>query len=101
MIWFFVVSGCLKLLAPEELERLVFPQQRVSNIPIKKVVYITETDKTYGEGNFTKSQHGLDGTRFNLFTGYQTLDQRDQSFKVMSCISQLSLLWRRVLDGSR
>ncbi|XP_027092826.1 uncharacterized protein LOC113749988 [Coffea eugenioides] len=81
-----VVGGvrerCLKLLAPEELERLVFPQQRVSNIPIKKVVYITETDKTYGEGNFTKSQHGLDGTRFNLFTGYQTLDQRDQSFKV-------------------
>lgn len=31
------------------------------------------------EGNFTSDQP-LEATRFNLFTGYQTLQQRDLSF---------------------
>ncbi|KAL3514583.1 hypothetical protein ACH5RR_027300 [Cinchona calisaya] len=77
-----VRERCLKLLPPEELERLVLPEQRASNNPIKRVEYITDTDTRNGEGNFTVSHHHLNGTRFNMFTGYQTLEQRDQSFKV-------------------
>ncbi|KAL3505245.1 hypothetical protein ACH5RR_035086 [Cinchona calisaya] len=76
-----VREPCLKLLPPEQLERLVFPKERVSSGPIKKVVF-RETDTPYEEGNSTMSQQHLDGTRFNSFTGYQTLEQRDQSFKV-------------------
>lgn len=87
MIYFCVVSACLELLPPEELERMVFPEERASNKPIKKVVYITETDTPYGEENSTMSRHHFEGTRFNLFTGYQTLEQRDRSFEVMICFS--------------
>ncbi|CAI9116642.1 OLC1v1017839C1 [Oldenlandia corymbosa var. corymbosa] len=76
-----VREPCLKLLPPEELEHLVPPKQRVPHDPIKEVVYITDTDSRYLEGNLT-SEKALEATRFNLFTGYQTLKQRDLSFEV-------------------
>lgn len=78
--------GCLKLLPPEELEQLDIPMDKESGIPIKKVVYMTETEKPVEEGNFNLSRQHFVGTRFNLFTGNQTLEQRERSFKVISCI---------------
>ncbi|KAF2309951.1 hypothetical protein GH714_005759 [Hevea brasiliensis] len=72
---------CLKLLPPEELQHLEIPMHDESNL-VKNVVYISEKDAQHEEGNSTISKLSTDFTRFNLFTGYQTLDQRESSFKV-------------------
>ncbi|KVI06596.1 uncharacterized protein LOC112510175 [Cynara cardunculus var. scolymus] len=69
---------CLKLLPPEELQQLDFPLNKDSFVPIKKVIYLSESDTPYD----TNSQQEMGTTRFNLFTGYQTLNQREKSFKV-------------------
>lgn len=69
---------CLKLLPPEELQHLDFPQNKDSSVPVTKVLYISESDTP----NDKKSQQEMGITRFNQFTGYQTLNQREQSFKV-------------------
>ncbi|CAH1422209.1 unnamed protein product [Lactuca virosa] len=72
---------CLKLLPPEELEHLDFPHDKDSFVPIKKVVYISENDIETPFDKNSQQEMGII-TRFNQFTGYQTLNQRDQSFKV-------------------
>ncbi|KAF3446259.1 hypothetical protein FNV43_RR11438 [Rhamnella rubrinervis] len=81
-----VVGGvrerCLKLLPPEELEHLDIPQRKESTSPVNKVVYISENDSPFLRGTTTQSGQHTEATRFNLFTGNQTLDQRDTSFKV-------------------
>uniref|UniRef100_A0A5B7AQM4 TOD1/MUCI70 glycosyltransferase-like domain-containing protein n=1 Tax=Davidia involucrata TaxID=16924 RepID=A0A5B7AQM4_DAVIN len=81
-----VVGGikerCLKLLPPEELQHLDVPMDKESTNLIKKVVYISESDTPYVEGKFTISRQHTEATRFNLFTGNQTLEQREKSFKV-------------------
>lgn len=77
-----VVGGvrqrCLKLLPPEELEHLDIPMEKEVANAINKVVYISESNTPYRE---LSHQH-TEATRFNLFTGNQTLEQREQSFKV-------------------
>ncbi|XP_065847525.1 probable hexosyltransferase MUCI70 [Euphorbia lathyris] len=73
---------CLKLLPPEELQTLDIPIHDKFRSPVKNVVYISEGDIQHGGGNGTLSQLRTEGTRFNLFTGAQTLDQRAKSFKV-------------------
>ncbi|KAL6527414.1 hypothetical protein OROGR_016504 [Orobanche gracilis] len=81
-----VVAGvrerCLKLLPPEELELLEIPDGEDSKIPLKDLVYAMETDRASEEGKFNLSTVYLEGERFNLFTGNQTLEDREQSFKV-------------------
>lgn len=77
------VSGCLKLLPPEELQHLDFPRNKDSSAPIKKVKYMSDSDTP----DDTNSRPELGTTRFNLFTGYQTLKQREQSFKVQSLLT--------------
>ncbi|KAL8029939.1 hypothetical protein ABFX02_14G255200 [Erythranthe guttata] len=81
-----VVGGvrerCLKLLPREELQILKIPNDKDSNSPIKELVYARETDRVGEERNFNLSTMYLEGTRFNLFTGNQTLEQREHSFKV-------------------
>lgn len=73
-----VRERCLKLLSPEELLHLDIPKEKESSCPIKKVVYLSESDTNH----VTLSQQDMEVTRFNLFTGNQTLEQREQSFKV-------------------
>lgn len=82
----YIISGCLKLLPPEELQLLDFPLNKDSSVPIKKVIYLSESDVPYD----TNSRNEMGTTRFNLFTGYQTLDQREQSFKVIASSFYLS-----------
>ncbi|KAL4584381.1 hypothetical protein LXL04_008981 [Taraxacum kok-saghyz] len=67
---------CLKLLPPEELQHLDFPLNKDPSDPIKKLIYISES------ATKPQVQQEMGATRFNQFTGYQTLNQRDQSFKV-------------------
>ncbi|KAH6756552.1 DNA-directed RNA polymerase subunit beta [Perilla frutescens var. hirtella] len=81
-----VVGGvrerCLKLLPPEELELLEIPNLMDSGSPLKELVYATETGGASKDGTFNLSAVYLEGARFNLFTGNQTLEQREQEFKV-------------------
>lgn len=77
-----VRERCLKLLPPEELQHLDIPQDKETTSPIKRLIYLSENDTPYVEGNITVSQQHTEATRFNLFTGNQTLEQRDKSYKV-------------------
>lgn len=76
-----VKERCFKILPPDELENLDLPMNEESSSPIKKVVYLSGNDLSYVGGNSTLSQQPREGTRFNLFTGIQTFDQREESFK--------------------
>lgn len=78
------MSGCLKLLPPEELELLEIPDLGESRTPLKELVYATDTNGASIEGKFNLSMVYLEGSRFNLFSGNQTIEQRDQEFKVIS-----------------
>ncbi|KAK9164059.1 hypothetical protein Syun_004961 [Stephania yunnanensis] len=79
-----VVNGsrqpCLKLLPPEALENLDIPIAANTKSPVKRVVYRSEVGKSYAGDNAALFQSNT--MRFNLFTGYQTLQERKQSFKV-------------------
>ncbi|KAH7524040.1 hypothetical protein FEM48_Zijuj06G0076100 [Ziziphus jujuba var. spinosa] len=81
-----VVGGarqrCLKLLSPEELEHLDIPSGNESPSPVSRVLYMSENDSPFISGTAILSGQHTEATKFNLFTGNQTLDQRDNSFKV-------------------
>ncbi|KAI3761182.1 hypothetical protein L1987_51593 [Smallanthus sonchifolius] len=70
--------GCLKLLPLEELQHLDLQLNKDSFAPIKKVIYLSDNDTPYDTNS--RQESGI--TRFNLFTGFQTLNQREESFKV-------------------
>lgn len=72
--------GCLKLLPPEELEHLDILEHKDSGSPVKRVVYLTDTDVSMGGKIAVRGN----GTRFNLFTGNQTFAERENSFQVMT-----------------
>ncbi|XP_027938765.1 uncharacterized protein LOC114193243 [Vigna unguiculata] len=82
-----VVAGirerCLKLLPPEKLEQLdITVEQESSRSPVGEVLYMSESDRSFVGANVTLSQLRTEDTRFNLFTGNQTFEQRDRSFEV-------------------
>ncbi|KAK9748352.1 hypothetical protein RND81_02G051800 [Saponaria officinalis] len=77
-----VKERCLKLLPPEELDHLQLPVMNGPKGPIKDVVYISEDNNPYSGENSTMSEQEKGTGRFNLFTGYQTLQQRERSFKI-------------------
>lgn len=78
---------------PEELERLEIPSVQSSSFPIDRIEYVSETDGANIHGNADLIQHHTNATRFNLFTGYQTILEREQSYKVISryCSSIIGL----------
>jgi len=84
MTFELILSGCLKLLPPEKLEQLEIPVEEESSLPIGKVLYMSATDASLIGGNATLSQLRAEDTRFNLFTGNQTFEERDRSFEVIS-----------------
>lgn len=74
----------MKLLPPENLEQLDIPvEQESSRIPVGEVLYMSESDRSFVGANVTLSQLRTEDTRFNLFTGNQTFEERDRSFEVM------------------
>ncbi|XP_043713697.1 probable hexosyltransferase MUCI70 [Telopea speciosissima] len=81
-----VINGvrqrCLKLLPSEQLQHLDIPSGEEPTLPVKRLVYKSDIDSSYVGGNATVLQKHTEATRFNLFTGYQTLHEREQSFKV-------------------
>ncbi|KAL1330349.1 uncharacterized protein LOC110268851 isoform X1 [Arachis ipaensis] len=68
---------CLKLLPVEELEHLDIHVTEDSNGPVNQVLYASE-----GESSFVGRNATFSLARFNLFTGNQTLEQRDTSFEI-------------------
>jgi hypothetical protein len=76
---FFVLAltACLKFLNPRELQNLELPETPAVNRLIKEVVY--RSSQTYIKDDI--SSH-TENSRFNSFTGYQTLPEREESFKV-------------------
>ncbi|XP_059450793.1 probable hexosyltransferase MUCI70 [Corylus avellana] len=77
-----VRERCLKILPPEELEHLEIPSVETPNFPVNRVVYISETDGADIHNNTSLLQQHTNATRFNLFTGYQTIQEREGSYKV-------------------
>ncbi|XP_073005423.1 probable hexosyltransferase MUCI70 [Typha latifolia] len=71
-----VRKPCLKILSPEKVVTLEFPATGGSNYSVKRVLYRSD------EGNATQLLQPVEAARFNLFTGYQTLHEREESFKV-------------------
>ncbi|XP_061989345.1 probable hexosyltransferase MUCI70 [Rosa rugosa] len=83
-----VTQRCLPILPPEQLEHLEIPVLQDSTSPVKKLIYTTENDAPLlGRRYNTLSQEHTDATRFNLFTGNQTLDQRGEMFKVNETVT--------------
>ncbi|XP_010525625.1 PREDICTED: uncharacterized protein LOC104803394 [Tarenaya hassleriana] len=81
-----VVDGvrepCLKLLPPDDLELLDFPERKDSGSPVREVVYLSDTGTSSMEEKMALRWQGTNGTRFNLFTGNQTFAEREKSFQV-------------------
>ncbi|XWS40357.1 hypothetical protein CRYUN_Cryun18bG0134100 [Craigia yunnanensis] len=75
-------KSCLKLLAQEEPDNLEIPSMVTPSFPVKRVMYISEGDGSYIGGNITLPPQPSESTRFNMFTGYQTIHQREQNYKV-------------------
>ncbi|KAL9244177.1 hypothetical protein vseg_017980 [Gypsophila vaccaria] len=78
-----VKERCLKLLPPDALDRLEIPVMNSPNGPVKDVVYISEDRNPYSRENSTLSVQEKGPGRFNSFTGYQTLQQRERSFEII------------------
>ncbi|XP_016163171.1 uncharacterized protein LOC107605720 [Arachis ipaensis] len=86
-----VVGGvrerCLKILPPEKLETLDFPEEKESGGPIDEVLYMfSESDASFVGGNTTLSQLRTEDIRFNYFTGNQTFEERDRSFEMKKSV---------------
>ncbi|KAI0511832.1 hypothetical protein KFK09_012464 [Dendrobium nobile] len=81
-----VVNGvrevCLKMLIEEDLNKLEFPDNVVHSSSVKSVTYKTDSGQYPVEGNTTMLRHQNGTARFNLFSGYQTLEEREDSFNV-------------------
>jgi hypothetical protein len=68
------------------LANLVFPEGLKHDFVVKKITYKSDDDDydTYhSEANSTYLLQHAEATRFNLFTGFQTLSEREDSFKVV------------------
>ncbi|KAK3149216.1 hypothetical protein QOZ80_3AG0214460 [Eleusine coracana subsp. coracana] len=70
-------KSCLKFLNPRELQNLELPGTSVANMLIKEVMYRSCLSDIEDD----ISSH-TENSRFNPFTGYQTVTEREESFKI-------------------
>nr|ACG45429.1 EMB2756 [Zea mays] len=85
-----VREPCLKLLSPKSLANVVFPEGTRLDSVVSRITYKTDDDDydTYhSEANSTYLLQHAEATRFDLFTGFQTLAEREDSFKVNETVS--------------
>ncbi|KAJ6806567.1 uncharacterized protein M6B38_289455 [Iris pallida] len=76
-----VRQPCFKTLLPEEIQNLEIPERADTNFPIRRVVYKSDSGNYHLGGNATVMSQHTEDSRFNLFTGNQTLQEREDSFK--------------------
>jgi len=79
------LAACLKLVSPDKIQNLEFLERAEPNSPIKRVVYKSDSDKYHMRGNISLLTKNAKAIRFNLFTGFQTAQEREESFKVILC----------------
>ncbi|PKA65957.1 hypothetical protein AXF42_Ash010366 [Apostasia shenzhenica] len=72
---------CLKMLNPEEIQQLEFPAIAELSSTVKNVIYKSDPGIYAIESNTTFLSYA-GTTRFNLFTGNQTLEEREESVTV-------------------
>lgn len=77
-----VREPCLKLLPPDALEHLDIPLGEETKSAVKRVIYKSDDNTSYLGSNSSLLQRSTEAGRFNLFTGIQSLYEREQSFKV-------------------
>ncbi|VAH79312.1 unnamed protein product [Triticum turgidum subsp. durum] len=85
-----VREPCLKFLSPKSIENLVFHEGSGLNAVVKRIIYKTDDDdydSHHSEANSTYLLQHAEATRFNLFTGFQTVPEREESFKVNETVS--------------
>lgn len=68
----------MKILGPEKLQNLELPEVPEQNLSLQKVVYKSSL-LHLGDDDSSRTEI----SRFNSFTGYQTLNEREESFKVL------------------
>lgn len=81
-----ILTACLKLLGPKSLTNLVLPKGTKHDSVVKRITYKSDEDDydTYhSEANSSYLLQHAEATRFNLFTGFQTLAEREDSLKVV------------------
>ncbi|XP_077233575.1 DNA-directed RNA polymerase subunit beta (DUF616) [Tasmannia lanceolata] len=77
-----VKEPCLKILPSKEIKYLEFPMDTEPDFPVKRVLYKSDNNAPYRGGDSALLRQYANATRFNLFTGDQTLHEREKSFKV-------------------
>lgn len=81
-----MISGCLELMSPEEMQLLRFPPEKNTDSPLNKsLVFRSGSEESLMDANGTRLWSYSEGTRFNLFTGNQTLLERKESFNKVIC----------------
>ena len=81
-----ILAACLKFLSPKSIENLVFHGGSGLDAVVKRIIYKSDDDdydSYHSEANSTYLLQHAEATRFNLFTGFQTLSGREDSFKVL------------------
>lgn len=79
---------CLKLLPPEDIEHLELPFAQASDSPIRNVVYaVLERGQEVRNNSTAIKQLEMKSQNFNMFTGNQTLHERQESFKARETMS--------------
>nr|CAB3493080.1 unnamed protein product [Digitaria exilis] len=73
-------KSCLKFLDPEKLQNLELPEIPETNMTVKEVVYRSSL-------LHIKDDVLSESSRFNSFTGYQTLTEREESFKIKESVT--------------
>ncbi|XP_062206862.1 probable hexosyltransferase MUCI70 [Phragmites australis] len=85
-----VREPCLKLLSPKSLANLAFPEGTGLDYLVKTIIYKSDDDDydTYrSEADSTYLLQHAEASRFNLFTGFQTLTEREDGFKVNGTVN--------------
>uniref|UniRef100_A0A0E0FT50 TOD1/MUCI70 glycosyltransferase-like domain-containing protein n=1 Tax=Oryza nivara TaxID=4536 RepID=A0A0E0FT50_ORYNI len=85
-----VREPCLNFLSPRSIEDLVFPGGTKLDSVVKRIIYKSDDndyDTYHSEANSTYLLQHAEATRFNLFTGFQTLPEREESFKVNETVN--------------
>jgi hypothetical protein len=84
--FFLILTACLKFLSPKSIENLVVHGGSGLDAVVNRIIYKSDDDdydSYQPEANSTYLLQHAEATKFNLFTGFQTLPEREDSFKVL------------------
>jgi hypothetical protein len=77
---------------------LVFPEGTGLHSVVKRIIYKSDEDDYdthHSETNSTYLLQHAEPTRFNLFTGFQSLSEREDSFKVVTFVDVVVVFFHK------